>query len=121
MAKAKGKVPFDRTLILITSAGMGQGADELRVKLLRNYLRLLAESGPLPGAIALYTEGVRLACAGSPVLDELNQLAAARVPIILCMTCLNFYGITDAVQVGIIGGMTDIIAAQQAAEKVITL
>ena len=53
--------------------------------------------------------------------DELNQLAAARVPIILCMTCLNFYGITDAVQVGIIGGMTDIIAAQQAAEKVIML
>lgn len=121
MGRTKSKPAFDRALVVITSAGMGHGTDELRIKLLRSYFRLLIESGTLPGAIALYTEGVRLACTGSPVLDELNQLAEARIPIILCMTCLNFYGLTDAVQVGVIGGMTDIIAAQQAAEKVITL
>lgn len=121
MTTSREQAPFDRALIVITAAGMGSGEEELRVKLLKTYLKLLAESGTKPGAIALYTDGVRLACDGSPVLAELEALADARVPIILCMTCLNYYRLTDRVRVGVIGGMGDIIAAQQAAEKVIRL
>ena len=41
--------------------------------------------------------------------------------LILCSTCLDFYGLSGEVQVGIVGGMTDIIEAQVKAEKVITI
>ena len=121
MTESTNNSTFDQALVVITSNGMGRGDDELRIRLLRTYLKLLSESQTLPGAIALYTEGVRLACEGSPVLDELKALEEARVPIILCMTCLKFFGLTDSVRVGVVGGMTDLIAAQQAAGKVITL
>jgi peroxiredoxin family protein len=75
----------------------------------------------LPGAICFYTEGVRLVCEGSPVLDQLRALEAKGVHLIICQTCLEFFGLADKVQVGVVGGMGDIIEAQWRAEKVITI
>jgi sulfur relay (sulfurtransferase) complex TusBCD TusD component (DsrE family) len=43
------------------------------------------------------------------------------VRLIVCNTCLNYYGLLDKVRVGIIGGMADIIEAQWKADRVITL
>jgi hypothetical protein len=43
------------------------------------------------------------------------------VHLILCGTCLGHYNLTDQVQVGIVGGMTDIIEAQFRAKKVISI
>jgi hypothetical protein len=108
-------------LILIPSDGMGTGDPDLQHKLIRTYLTLLADNGMLPGAIAFYTNGVKLAVDGSPVLDLLKRIEEAGVHLILCKTCLDYFGLMDRVRVGIIGGMTDIIEAQWRAEKVITL
>lgn len=107
---------------LITNYGIGQTGDQaLRAKLTATFLRLQLESEDLPGAICFYTEGVRLACEGSPVLEELKQLEKKGVRLILCHTCLQQFGLVDQVQVGIIGGMGDIITAFQTADSVITL
>lgn len=51
----------------------------------------------------------------------LQEMAARGVELILCSTCLDYFGLTDQVAVGIVGGMTDIIEAMQKAEKVINL
>jgi selenium metabolism protein YedF len=109
------------TVILITRNGMGAGDQELQHKLIKTYLTLLTDSNTLPAAICFYTEGVKLVVAGSPVLAELKALEAKGVHLVLCSTCLNHYGLTQAGQVGIVGGMTDIIEAQWRADKVITL
>jgi hypothetical protein len=109
------------TLIMITNDGMGNAEQDLRHKLIRTYLTLLDESGMLPGAICLYTNGVKLAVEGSPVLDVLKTLESKGVHLVLCKTCLDSLGLMDKVRVGIVGGMTDIISAQWAAKKVITL
>lgn len=100
---------------------MGSGDLALQRKLINTYLALLNDSETLPGAICFYTEGVRLVVAGSPVLEALHALQAKGVHLILCATCLDHYGLLDQVEVGIIGGMTDIIEAQWRARKVITL
>jgi sulfur relay (sulfurtransferase) complex TusBCD TusD component (DsrE family) len=84
-------------------------------------LRLLTESNLLPAAICFYTDGVKLVVEGSPVLEQLKLLEARGVHLIVCSTCLNYFGLEDKVQVGIVGGMTDIIEAQWRADKVITL
>jgi selenium metabolism protein YedF len=107
-------------VLLITNNGVGKGDIELQHKLMKAYLKLLIEHDLLPGAICFYTDGVKLAVEGSPVIDELKSLEEKGARLMLCGTCLNHYGLVDKVQVGIVGGMTDIIEAQWRAEKVIT-
>ena len=109
------------TVILINRNGMGQATQELQLKLMTTYFCLLDEHDILPGAICFYTEGVYLAVEGSPVLEQLRSLETKGVRLILCSTCLNYYDLMDKVKVGIVGGMGDILEAQQRASKVITL
>lgn len=109
------------TLIMITSDGMGRAEQPLPRTLITKYLSLLESQEPPPGAICLYTDGVKLAVEGSPVLDSLRKLEARGVRLVLCKTCLDFLGLTDRVRVGTIGGMTDILDAQMSAARVITL
>lgn len=113
--------PLDSTVLLFTRHGLGCGDPELQLKLAGTYLRLLPEAETLPSVICFYTEGVRLVVEGSPVIEPLRALEARGVRLVVCSTCLGFYGLTDAVRVGIVGGMPDIIEAQRHAEKVITL
>jgi sulfur relay (sulfurtransferase) complex TusBCD TusD component (DsrE family) len=109
------------TVLLINDNGMGKAEAPLQQTLIGKYLELLLQHDQLPAAICFYTEGVRLVCEDSSVLDSLRALEAHRVRLIVCSTCLNYLGLTDKVQVGIVGGMGDILEAQIKADKVITL
>ena len=114
-------VPDSETVILITRNGMGDAEPALQQKLITTYFKLLNENNLLPAAICFYANGVFLVAEGSPVLDSLISLEGKGVRLILCSTCLGYYNLTDKVQVGIVGGMTDIIEAQRLASKVISL
>jgi len=112
---------FNDTTILITRNGMGEADPELQAKLISTYFKLLEENETLPAVICFYAEGVKLVVTGSPVLDSLGKLEAKGVRLVLCNTCLNFYGLADQVEVGVVGGMGDIIEAQVKADKVVTI
>ncbi len=114
-------VPDSETVLLITRNGMGDAEPDLQQKLITTYLRLLDENNILPAVICFYANGVRLVVEGSPVIDTLKSLEAKGVRLVLCSTCLGYYHLTDQVQVGIVGGMTDILEAQRRAGKVISL
>jgi hypothetical protein len=109
------------TVILITNNGMGHGPEELQLTLISKYLLLLDQNGDLPAAICFYTEGVKLVIDGSPVLEFLQALERKGVRLIVCSTCLNYYGVTEKVKTGIVGSMADILEAQQKAGKVFSL
>jgi hypothetical protein len=109
------------TVLLFTANGMGDGPEELRLKLVKIFLGLISSSGMAGGKICFYTEGVKLACEGSPVLVELASLQRSGVELVLCKTCLDYFGLNAKARVGVIGGMPDIIAAMSAAKKVIHL
>ena len=109
------------TIILITNNGIGKADIQLQQTLAGKYLELLNQSGELPAAICFYTDGVRLVCDGSPVIEQLRAVETKGVRLLICSTCLNYFNLTDKVQVGIVGGMGDILEAQIKAEKVITL
>ena len=111
----------DSIVLLVTNDGMGRATAELQHKLIGTYLRLLDEHAMLPAAICFYTDGVKLVVEGSPVLEPLKSLETKGVHLIVCSTCLAYFGLEDKVRVGIVGGMTDIIEAQWRAGKVITL
>lgn len=114
-------VPDSETVVLITRNGMGDAEPALQQKLITIYFKLLDENNILPAVICFYANGVRLVVEGSPVIDTLKSLEAKGVRLVLCSTCLGYYNLTDQVQVGIVGGMTDILDAQRRAGKVISL
>lgn len=109
------------TVIQITNDGMGKGDLALQHKLIVKYLELIQMNENLPNAITFYTDGVKMVVEGSPALEQLRALESKGVRLIVCSTCLEHSGLSEKVQVGIVGGMTDIIEAQVKADKVITL
>jgi intracellular sulfur oxidation DsrE/DsrF family protein len=111
----------ENTVVLVTRDGMGNADERLQHLLFSKYLELLLQHESLPAAFCFYTDGVKLVCEGSPVLEPLRSLENKGVRLIICSTCLNYLELAARVQVGIVGGMGDILEAQQKAEKVITL
>ncbi len=111
-----------KTVLLFTSYGLGSTADaELKLRLAQKFLTLIASADLLPAQICFYTDGVKLCVEGSPVLEELHALASKGVELVLCSTCLQTFGLTGKVAVGVVGGMADIITAMMDADNTITL
>lgn len=111
----------DQTILTFTRNGLGHAPDDLQQKLAVKFLQLNLDANTLPAKILFYTDGVKLACEGSPVIDQLRALKERGVELILCSTCLDYYGLREKVVVGIVGGMPDIIEAMSRAGKVISL
>lgn len=109
-----------KTLVLFTRNGLGDAPDQLQQQLAAIFFNLLAQDAP-PGVLAFYGGGVRLACTGSPVLAPLKLLAERGCTLILCQTCLDYFALRAAVEVGIIGSMADIVTAMNQANKVISV
>ncbi len=109
------------TVILFTRNGMGEGPADLQQTLVEKFLSINLEHGLLPAKILFYTDGVTLACQGSRVVDLLKQYETKGVELILCSTCLERYNLSGQVEVGVVGGMGDIIDVLSNAPKVISL
>ncbi|WP_439185514.1 DsrE family protein [Carboxylicivirga taeanensis] len=107
-------------LLQITRNGMGSGDKELSQKLLKTYLKLIAEDNRLPSIIAFYNEGVKVLDASGTYGEELLQLEQKGCKLIACTTCLNYYQIENLVA-GSKATMPDIITLQCKADKVINL
>jgi len=111
----------NQTILLFTRNGLGEAPVELQANLAQKFLSLINDPALLPAKILFYTDGVKLACTGSPVIGLLKQLEAKGVELVLCKTCLDYFGLGEKVEAGIVGGMPDIIEAMARAEKVISL
>lgn len=110
------------TVIQCTTFGMGHShIHSLNMKLITKYFDILLMGNEMPAAITFYTDGVQLVTEGSPILEQLGQLEAKGVRLIICSTCLDELRLADKVKVGIVGGMPDIMEAQMKASKVITI
>jgi hypothetical protein len=109
------------TVVLVTREGMGHGGPALQRELSAKYLELLVANANPPGALCFCTEGVRLVTEGSPVREDLRAIESAGIHLPVCQTGLNHDGLVERVQVGIVGGMGNILAAPTTAAIVITL
>ena len=99
-------------VVAIPSAVMGHGDDTLGEVLIKAFVFALTQQDDLPDTILFYNGGVKLTCAGSPVLDDLNKLADAGVEILSCGTCLKHYDIEDQLSVGGVTNMYVIVEKQ---------
>jgi sulfur relay (sulfurtransferase) complex TusBCD TusD component (DsrE family) len=55
------------------------------------------------------------------VINWLEMLQSKGVELIVCTTCLEYFGLKEQVRIGRMAGMPDILAAMQTADKVVAL
>ena len=128
-APAAAAQPAERTcpvcapkiLVFITRDVIGQGDDTLGARLMGNFLGTLPELGDALWRIVLVNGGVRLATASHPASEHLKKLDAAGVSILVCGTCLDFYGLLDAKAIGETTNMLDVVTSLDLADKVIQI
>ena len=109
----------NNTVIVISSDRMGEGEEELGKVLIKGYIYALTQLETLPKTILFYNKGAYLTCEGSASLEDLKSLEAQGVEIFTCGTCLNYYGITEKLQVGTVTNMYVIAETMAKADKVV--
>ena len=107
------------TLVVISSNTMGEGNPELGKTLLKGFIYALVQQDELPDQMLFYNGGAYLTCEGSPSLEDLKSLEEQGVEIRTCGTCLNFYGLTEKLQVGEVTNMYDIVERMSKADRII--
>ena len=82
----------------------------------------LSESENIPAYILFMNGGVQLTTGVEPqIIDDLNTLIEKGTKVLVCGTCLNYFGVKEDCKVGTVSNMYDILGAMQSVEKVITL
>jgi hypothetical protein len=112
------------TVILVTRSGLGHtdAADaEFGTDMLDKFFHTLERQPHKPKAICFYTEGVKVVVRGSPFEVGLKLLAGLGVRLVVCETCVKYYGLEQKVAVGEVGGMPEIVNLMSEAKKVITV
>ena len=98
---------------------VGEGDPELGHSLIKMFFYTLSEKPDLPSAICFMNNGVRLVTENEQTIEHLKVLEAKGVKLIVCGTCLNFYGLTEKLAVGGVTNMYVIAEKQMNATLVI--
>ena len=109
------------TVVVVSAETMGRGDDGLGAKLLASFLRTVGTVEPRPDAVVFYNAAVKLLGPGSQSLEALRALDAAGVDLLACVTCLEFFGLTQELQVGQVSNMREIVQRTMEAGKILTL
>jgi selenium metabolism protein YedF len=116
--KGTGATDF---VVFIESDSLGRGSEELGRILMRSFLHTLGEGELKPARIIMVNSGVKLACEGSDVLEDLHELSRQGVEILSCGTCLDYFGLKPKLQVGRISNMYEILSSLAHAGKVLKM
>ena len=107
------------TVVVLSSNQMGNGSEELGQILMKGFIFALTELDELPSTVLLYNSGVKLSTEGSNSIEDLKTLQAQGVEILSCGTCLNYYDLTEKLQVGDVTNMYFILEKMAQADKII--
>ena len=109
----------EKVVVYINSHLLGIGDEALGSILMRSFLKTLLDLETKPSRLILINSGVRLASEGSEVLETLRALSEEGVEILSCGTCLDFYGLKEKVEVGVISNMYEIAQSLLEADRLI--
>ncbi len=113
--------PSPDLVLFMDTDSLGRGSDELGRILMRSFLQTLEQSEVHPQKVILINSGVKLACEGSEVLEDLQELTAKGSEILSCGTCLDYFGIKKNLCVGRVSNMYEILNSLARAGKVMKI
>jgi selenium metabolism protein YedF len=121
MAAGRAEGVSGSLVLVVSSDKMGRGEAELGEILIRSFFHTLGEVEPQPQTILFFNTGVKLACEGSPVLEDLSALEAEGVELLACGTCLGYFELKEKLAVGRVSNMYDLAETMLRAGKVVNL
>ena len=112
----------DTYAVFYNTNAIGTNDSELGGNLAKMSIFTLSEAENIPSYMLFMNEGVKLVCGGEPqIVENLSTLIEKGTQVLVCGTCLNFYGLTEELKVGTVSNMYDILGAMQEVSKVIKL
>ncbi|MCX5779399.1 MAG: sulfurtransferase-like selenium metabolism protein YedF [Firmicutes bacterium] len=109
------------TVVLVKSNVLGQGDDNLGSILMNSLMYTLTQMDGEIKCLMFLNSGVLLTTAGSPLIEHIKQLERNGVEVLSCGTCLDFYGLSEKLEVGKVGNMYAIAEEMLHAAKAIVL
>lgn len=95
-------------VVLIAGETVGTGDDKLGRILMEGFVNTLVEQDQVPDCIIFMNAGVRLAVSGSHLTGTLRTLTDRGCEILVCGTCLDFFGLKEKLEIGVVSNMYDI-------------
>lgn len=101
---------------------VGEGDPQLGYNLMKMAIYTLSESDDVPASLLFMNGGVKLVAGEEQqIIDSVNKLIEKGTEVLVCGTCLDFYGLKEQLKVGEVSNMYDILGRMQEAAKTITL
>lgn len=109
--------------VFFNTNSIGANTEKLGETLATMAIFTLSESEQVPDYVLFMNEGVKMVAGDceQQVIDDLNTMIEKGTKVLVCGTCLNYYGIKDDLKVGTVSNMYDILGAMQTVGKVIKL
>jgi selenium metabolism protein YedF len=111
----------NKIMVMVAADRVGSGDDVLGAKLMVNFIKTLKEMGNDLWRLVFVNSGVKLTIDGAGTVEDLEELEAAGITILVCGTCLDYFNLLERKQVGQTTNMLDIVTAMQLADKVINI
>ncbi|HWR18833.1 MAG TPA: sulfurtransferase-like selenium metabolism protein YedF [Clostridia bacterium] len=110
------------TSVFIGKEYVGEGDAQLGAQLMKMFLYTLSEGNDVPSSVLFMNSGVKLPTLGEEqVINSLKTLIERGCEVLVCGTCLIFYGLANQVKAGAVSNMYEIVARMQNAASVITV
>lgn len=101
---------------------VGDGDHELGYNLMKMAIYTLNQAEVAPMNLLFMNAGVKLLCGDeAQIIDSVKEMMEKGTDVLVCGTCLNYYGIADDLKVGEVSNMYDILERMHESSKVITL
>lgn len=92
--------------VFIGKDQVGDGDRELGYNLMKMAIYSLTQSEAVPASMLFMNSGVKLPAGEErQILDSLHELMDKGCEVLVCGTCLNFYGLTENLKVGQVSNM----------------
>ena len=105
----EGSLKIEGKAVFIGSDKIGEGSDELGGKLMTAFIYTLTETSNPPRRLVFMNSGVKLCVKGAETVENLMKLNKMGIEILVCGTCLNYFGLSDQLAVGTVSNMYDIV------------
>ena len=109
------KIPNSTGILISCEAGKYKPA------FMAKFIASLAHAKTRPDVIGLMNAAVSLAAYNAPSCDDLKQLEADGVQILVSGACSDRLGITEALGAGVVSDMSEILDAVLSCEKIISI
>ena len=111
--------PKGGKVVVLSANRMGLGDEKLGEKLMKAFVFALTNQDEVPDKVICYNSGAYLTTEDADTIRDLKRLEEAGATVMTCGTCLDYYGIKDKLQVGVVSNMYDIVEAQMNASLIV--